>query len=334
MNLHAGDHGWRLIIENFDDDEIPVNRLSGTLNFRSSDVQTILPQQTVIVASTRARNSGSAYFDTSVVFPPTRVFSVWDDARAELDMRRTTDNILSTQGFYIELIDGKNNLSDSVGNLVDSPNRRVASTIAWPLSDVTGERTEDMERSSIIRRYREPAGGDSRDWVPYSDAELMDLGLTAEGWVAAHETDFREVRQTWFGDDEDYGSPGITGGRVLPVSLSKFRPERSDDGTVVVRWITESELNNAGFNILRSESRTGAFTKLNTQLIAGNGTTSERNTYEFIDTSAKPNVVYYYQIQDVSFDGDVEALRITHLRGNVSAAGKLTTTWGELKALQ
>ena len=337
VNLRGGKTGWKLVIENFDDGEIPVNRLSGTLNFRDTGtggVHTILPQQTVIVASTRARNSGSAFFDTAVVFPPTRVFSVWDDARGQFGQQRSTDPILSTKGFYIELIDGGNDdkpngyVSDSVGNLVTSPNRRVAHDKAWELSDITGEMMDDMGRSSILRRYRK-AGN-----TEYTAAELMDLGIMAEGWIAAHKTDFRNVRETWFGHPDDYGSPGITGGRVLPVSLSKFRPERLDDGTIVVRWITESETNNAGFNILRSETRYGEFTKLNTKLIAGKGTTSERTGYEFVDTSAKPNVVYYYQIQDVSLDGKVSALKVTHLRGHVSAAGKATTTWGELKALQ
>ena len=339
VNLHA-DAGWRLVIQNYDDandagvaasDAIPVGRLSGTLNFNTSEVKTILPQQTVIVASTRARNSGSAFFDTSVVFPPARVFSVYDDARGVLDVNHTTDPMLSTRGFYIELIDGKGNISDGVGNLVESPNRRVAAEIAWELSEITGEMMEDAPRSSILRRYREPKGGDSRKWEAYPADELLKMGIKAEGWVLASMTSFREVRQTWFGHQTDVGSPGITGGRVLPVSLSKFRPERLDDGTVVIRWITESELDNAGFNILRSETRTGEFTQINPKLIAGHGTTSERNTYEFTDTSAKPNVVYYYQIQDVSIDGEVQPLRITHLRGNVSAAGKLTTTWGELK---
>ena len=333
VNLHH-EAGWRLVIENFDDGEIPVNRLNGTLNFKSSDVQTILPKQTVLVASTRARSSGSAFFDTGVIFPPSRVFSVWDDARGALDMKRTTDPILSTQGFYIELIDGKNNVADSVGNLIDSPNRRVAAEIAWPLTDITGEMMEGEPRSSILRRYREPKGGDARNWVPYTADKLMDMGITADGWVLASMTDFREVRQTWYGHGDDIGSPGITGGRVLPVELSKFRPERLDDGSVAIRWITESEKDNAGFNILRSEDRHGEFEKLNTQLIAGKGTTSERTLYEFVDKSAKPNVVYYYQIQDVSLDGDVEILQITHLRGQVSAAGKAATTWGDIKALQ
>ena len=334
VNLHS-EAGWRLVIQNFDDGEIPVETLSGTLNFKNSDVQTILPKQTVMVTSTRARNSGSAFFDTRVIFPATRVFSAWDDQRGELTAARarSTDPILSEKGFYIELIDGKGNVSDGVGNLVKSPNRRVAATIEWELSEVTGEMMDDMGRSSILRRYGKYEDGKYAG--PYSPTELADMGIEAAGWLAAHQTDFRNVRQTWYGHGDDIGSPGITAGRVLPVSLSKFRPERlKDTGEIVIRWITESELNNAGFNILRSETRTGEFTKINTSLIKGHGTTSERNTYEWKDTTAKPNVVYYYQIQDVSLDGEVQTLRQSRLKGNVTAAGKATTTWGELKALQ
>ena len=337
INLHS-EAGWRLVVQNYDDGKIRIGALSGTLNFKSSQVQTILPQQTVIITSTRARNSGSAFFDTRVIFPATRVFSVWDDARGELDMKRSTDEILTEEGFYLELIDGKGTVSDSVGNLVSSPNRRVAATKAWELSDVRKldkKATKDPDqRSSILRSYRKPAGGDSRTWTKYTAAQLMAMGITADGWIAAYTTDFREVRETWYGHQDDIGTPGITGGRVLPVSLSKFRPERLDDGSIIVRWITESETNNAGFNILRSETADGEFTKLNTQLIEGQGTTSERTTYAYPDTSAKPNTVYYYQIQDVSLDGQVQTLRMSRLKGHISAAGKLSTKWAELKALQ
>ena len=356
INLHADD-GWRVLIYNYDDagevprnEEIPIAMLSGTLNFKNSDVQTIPPNQTVLVTSTRARTSGSAFFDTSVIFPPTRVFSVYDDARNQLGQTRSTDPILSTKGFYIELIDGKGNFSDGVGNLVPNPDRRVATQnrIEWSLSDVTGDIEEGQRRSSIMRRYRIPSKSPFRDvndedrdgndrevlWPKYSASDLMKMGVTAEGWVLASMTNFNDVTKTWYGDRDDWGSPGITTGRVLPVELSTFRPVRLDDGSVAIRWITESEKDNAGFNILRSDKRDGEFTKLNTQLIAGNGTTSERNTYEFTDKTAKPNVIYYYQIQDVSLDGDIQVLRITHLRGHVSAAGKVTTTWGKLKSLQ
>ena len=123
-------------------------------------------------------------------------------------------------------------------------------------------------------------------------------------------------------------------GGPLPVSLSSFRPVRNQTtGHVDIRWITESELNNAGFNILRSERKNGDFKVINVKgIIPGHGTTSEKNVYQFTDTTAKPNIVYYYQIEDVSVNGRRTKLTMTHLRGNVSAGGKATMKWGELKS--
>ena len=123
------------------------------------------------------------------------------------------------------------------------------------------------------------------------------------------------------------------GGDPLPVSLSRFRAELTDDG-VILKWTTESELNNAGFNILRSETKDSEFKVVNPQLIQGAGTTSERQTYTWTDTTAKPNVVYYYRIEDISHAGVREQLATVRMRGYVSAAGKLTTRWGDLKILE
>ena len=67
-------------------------------------------------------------------------------------------------------------------------------------------------------------------------------------------------------------------------------------------------------------------------MVPGAGTTSEKQFYIYEDMTAQPNVVYYYQIADVSLDGDRRTLtRGVRVRGHVGAAGKATTTWGELK---
>ena len=138
---------------------------------------------------------------------------------------------------------------------------------------------------------------------------------------------------SYYGHRNDIGTPGYRQGGPLPVSLSSFRPIRNPiTGRVDITWVTESELNNTGFNILRSESRDGAFKVMNMKgIIAGHGTTGERHVYKFTDTTAQPNVVYYYRIEDVSLDGQRTILATTHLRGNVSGVGKLTTLWGDLK---
>ncbi len=119
-------------------------------------------------------------------------------------------------------------------------------------------------------------------------------------------------------------------GEPLPVTLSSFKAVRTADGAIL-NWTTESELDNAGFNILRSRTKTGEFQKINVKLIQGAGTTGERSTYSWTDTTAKPNTVYYYQIEDVSHAGERKRLATVRLRGFVSARGKLMTKWADLK---
>ena len=101
---------------------------------------------------------------------------------------------------------------------------------------------------------------------------------------------------------------------------------------MVITWSTQSELNNAGFFIKRSQQKDGEFKVINAAMIPGAGTTSEKQFYTYTDTTAQPNVVYYYQIEDVSLDGNRQTLtRGIRLKGHVSVAGKATITWGELK---
>ena len=118
--------------------------------------------------------------------------------------------------------------------------------------------------------------------------------------------------------------------KPLPVTLSSFKATRTANGAIL-NWITESELDNAGFNILRSHTKTGEFQQINVKLIQGAGTTSERSTYTWTDATAKPNTVYYYQIEDVSHAGERTRLTTVRLRGLVSASGKLQTRWADVK---
>ena len=118
--------------------------------------------------------------------------------------------------------------------------------------------------------------------------------------------------------------------KPLPVTLSRFQAEHTDTG-VVLKWITESEIDNAGFYIYRSQTRDGEFKVVNPTLIQGAGTTSERHTYTWKDTTAKPNVAYYYRIEDISHAGVRKQLATVRMKGFVSAKGKLTTSWADLK---
>ena len=175
-------------------------------------------------------------------------------------------------------------------------------------------------RSSLIRREMGDAG------------EIM--GTDEAGWVLASDTTLDGAyRTTYYGSDEDSGTPGYNAGGALPVELSMFSAKRNDVGQVVITWETQSELNNAGFFIKRSQQKNGNFVVVNAAMVAGAGTTAEKQSYTYTDTTAQPNVVYYYQIEDVSLDGNRQTLTRAHrLKGHIGAAGKLTTKWGELKS--
>ena len=184
-------------------------------------------------------------------------------------------------------------LSDIAGNLGEVPE--------WKLPLIVGN-----QRSSIIRAYE----GNNATGSPYD-------GMAANGWEFAMEKDLQYTQgTTYYGHRSDYGTPGYRTRPPLPVELSKFRPERKKSlEEVVIRWVTESEVNNAGFHIKRSESRNGEFKII--AMIPGAGTTNEKQSYTYIDKTAKPNVVYYYQLECVSVDGTRQTLRTTHLRGHI-----------------
>ena len=209
-------------------------------------------------------------------------------------------------------------VTDVVGNL------GADGTAAWALPIVEGS-----ARSSIIRRHVAASVGPAEP----KDGEMMD------SWVLASDTSFAQSTHlsvhSYYGLPTDVGTPGFRAGGALPVELSHFRPERNKNtGAVVITWSTQSELNNAGFFIKRSQQRDGGFQIINATMIPGAGTTSEKQFYTYEDITAQPNVVYYYQIEDVSLDGNRQTLtRGIRLKGYVGAAGKATVLWGELKVL-
>ena len=210
--------------------------------------------------------------------------------------------------------------SDTVGNL------GADGAAAWALP-----MSEDG-RSSLIRRHVQVNVGPAEP-----EGDKNGNAIMMEHWVLASDTAFAQATHirtaTYYGAQNDVGTPGFRAGGALPVELSHFRPERKKDtGAVVITWSTQSELNNAGFFIKRSQQKDGEFKVINATMIAGAGTTSEKQFYTYTDTTAQPNVVYYYQIEDVSLDGNRQTLtRGIRLRGHVGATGKLTATWGELK---
>ena len=293
---------WELEIQNRKSEDL-VGRPVVTLTLQEKLIQ---PNQTLLIVTGNARASSAD------VFPADRVYNLIELHEKNLRIKTPRDTFLSVEGFYLKLTDGTGALVDEIGNT--DGDRRTDDTPAWalpvPLSEVEGM------RSSLVRRYD---NGVARD------------GTSREGWALAANFAKFKADGLHYGHADDIGTPGYRQGGALPVELSSFTLTRTESGAVVITWTTESEVDNAGFNLRRSLKRDSGYTLLNPALIAGAGTTGERQTYTFIDTSAKPGVEHYYQIEEVSFGGKRDTLVTRRLRGPVSPAHRALTTFGEVK---
>ena len=116
---------------------------------------------------------------------------------------------------------------------------------------------------------------------------------------------------------------GITGGfsefaiggaadNALPVQLALFEADVQDE-RVVLRWRTESEIDNQGFILYR---RTEADTTweviadfIRHKELRGQGTTNQATEYQFVDESVEAGTTYWYRLADVDYAGNINTLQ-------------------------
>ena len=300
---------WHLEIENYNSEDLG-RRVNASLMLGK---KTLYPNQTLLIVSRRGQVSEGEHFLDA------RIYNLWATGahRKALDMTNRRDTVLSEVGFALRLRDSKQVLIDAVGNL--DGNRRTRDEPAWALPSGW---TKDGERTSLIRRY-------------VQGTRVALDGTEPDGWIRAADTEFRNVPfDHFYGDVDDWGSPLLRSGGPLPVELEHFGVSGYTASGVVLTWATASEIDNAGFNVLRREGREGVFRVVTPALIAGAGTTGERSTYTFTDTTAKPGVLYFYQIEEISFDGTRQVLATRRMRGHVTPTHRMLTTFGELKNKQ
>jgi hypothetical protein len=86
---------------------------------------------------------------------------------------------------------------------------------------------------------------------------------------------------------------------------------------VTLKWKTDDEKANTGFNILRSESEGGPFEQVNDDLIAAEGAAGAGAEYSYVDRRLKNRRTYYYQLQNVDTTG------ASYTRGEAEATPRL-----------
>lgn len=89
---------------------------------------------------------------------------------------------------------------------------------------------------------------------------------------------------------------------ILPVELSSFTASVNLNGDVELQWITETEINNHGFTV---ERKTENSDFISIGFVKGNGTTTERKVYSYVDKNLEAGK-YIYRLKQIDYNGQFE----------------------------
>ena len=277
------------------------------------------PQQVILIVTGTARHSDS--------INENQIYDLSEHHNDVLQLDQNPRRIIGITAFTLQLFSKAGVEVDRLGNIPSSYGDSTETlSPVYSFKDITKTsatgRTSEKHRVSLIRRIDNDGNALNGDEIgAWKRAATLPFGETANALNS----------KTHYGNTTDIGNPGyIYKPLPVPVELSTFNARMSDNA-VILNWTTESEVDNAGFNILRSETNDGDFKVINQKLINGAGTTGERNEYKWIDATAKPGLEYYYRIEDVSYAGEKQTLATQRMKGMLSAKNRFITRWGALK---
>ncbi|MCB0282930.1 MAG: M28 family peptidase [Calditrichaeota bacterium] len=93
---------------------------------------------------------------------------------------------------------------------------------------------------------------------------------------------------------------GLIEDNSLPVTFVNFYSETKNN-IIVLRWQTQTELNNAGFEIQRFDNLNKNFIKI--AFVDGKGNSNSKQDYTYIDSETKPGRQYNYRLKQIDYDG-------------------------------
>lgn len=110
-------------------------------------------------------------------------------------------------------------------------------------------------------------------------------------------------------DDFDLGKVIYAPIRDTPLAVTLASvTATTTPNSVTIKWRTESEINNIGFSMYRSESKDGNYTKIG--FVSGAGNSAMPTDYQFIDKSVEAGKTYFYYIEDIDVAGERKKSKI------------------------
>ena len=167
----------------------------------------------------------------------------------------------------------------------------VAATIKIDISDATGDAGNSGTASNYRLLYRSGTSG------AFSSAAT---GSSISGDVVT----FNSVSL-----QDGYYALGAQSDATLPVELTSFELLETRNDGITLQWITESEINNLGFNLDRKTPITDwsqIASYVTHPALQGQGSVSHQTIYTFTDNNVQENEYYDYRLSDVDYDGNVE----------------------------
>jgi len=195
-----------------------------------------------------------------------------------------------------------------------------------PLYDIVNIVDNTSSRVSITNGYNFESSPTWANDLPTTPDTLLHIKIEIANSSAGAGLSFEQLlmdANQYESDNTTKYDPVIasdTDDSALPVELSVFTASGSLTG-IELKWITESEINNAGFEILRSTEEEGNYQLLDSYLnnpdLQGQGNSSTRHIYYYKDDLVTIGQTYWYKLVDIDFNGN----RIVH--GPVSATVQL-----------
>jgi len=214
---------------------------------------------------------------------------------------------------------------DGAGNLEFGLRFGSAGTIQWSSSSyVFGDTT------LLVLKYVYAGDLSSQDdtvklfinpdiSVPEPAPDLVHAAENSDIWVGS--VDLRQGGGPLFAQVDGIRVT-LTWGAIIPVEFTSFTASVSGS-SVILNWSTATELNNSGFEILRSTQQ-DVWEKI--AFVPGNGTTTEIHYYAFEDENLDARM-YSYKLKQIDFDGSFEYSNVVYVDVTIPAQFELSQNY-------
>jgi hypothetical protein len=196
-------------------------------------------------------------------------------------------------------------------------------------SPVSTVNVDDIDTGAIPLRIAISASGTSHFHGMIDELRIADW-TRGGGWIWTE----------WTNQSDPASFYTVGDAEATLVELSYFRAT-SLDSAVILEWATETELDNAGFNLWRSEETDGEYIRINPYFIPAEGEAGFGAEYSLTDYNVTNGEIYYYKLEEIdiygksSFHGPVPAtpndvIIIWPDEGKILPSGGLFFSWASL----